>query len=237
MQCSHIVKSAASFNLRFDPARPARDGLRIDKVCVTCGHLPDLTGLALHPLDRAALRAAAAIGTSGDAVEMGFPTMSELAADAVGAALLIRTNSDHRIDGTVKTMTRTYVLGLLKHRMPFRQDAWPRAVDCPGLDHPVILHTGLREKFADRRDADHVRFAYYSRSVIAHPVEIWQNEDGRLKYSILGSLAAGSRLHHMLVVAEADNHICDTAYVVDRPERIEGYRRGRLIYAGWRFAA
>jgi hypothetical protein len=233
MPCTHEIVSAAALALRFHPARPARDGIRIERVCILCGHLPELAGLILHPHDQAALRATTLIGTTGDAVQMAFPSLTQLATDRLGASLVVQTEKTHRIDGTVKSLKRDYVLGLLKRAMPFRQETWPRAVDCPGLGHPVIIHPGLREKFADRRDADHVRFAYYLRSVIAHPFEIWEAEDQRVKYHILGTLQVGAGFHHMIVVAEADNHICDTAYAVDRAERIEGYRTGRLLYAGW----
>jgi hypothetical protein len=233
MQCAHEFAEAGSLTLRFDPACRPRDGLRVTTACIRCGALPDLAGLTLHPYDRIALWAARTPEIYGDAVRMGLPTLTNLAGDRLGAAHVITTDAEHRIDSLAKNLQRDYVLGLLKRALPFRQNAWPRAIDCPGLEHPIIIHPGLREKFADRRDAAHVRFAHYSVNVIAGPIEVWEAYAGRPTYRIVGTLKAGDRFHHMVVAAEADNHICDTAYVVDRAERIEGYRTGRLRYAAW----
>ena len=233
--CPHRIISvtAMTVGLRFDPACRPRAGLRVENVCSLCGHLPGLAGLHLHPLDRAALLAARTISEDTDGYAVGFPRLSELASDPLGAKFIIQTEAKHRIDDSIQGLGEGYLAGLLRGKMRFRDGSWPRAVACPGVDHPIILHAGLIDKFVKRGDADHVRFAHYAESVISGPIEVWEAHDGRKTLNALGILRLGDTMKYMNVVAEEDNHICDTAYIIDRPERVEGYRRGRPLYLGW----
>jgi len=161
--------------------------------------------------------------------------LTEIASDAIGARLVTETEARFRIDGTIERMERPYLVGRLRHVLKFGREGWPKAIICPGITHPIIFHPGLLYKFTERKDPDHVRFAYYGPAVIKQPVEVWKlRDEGRWKYHILGTLSVGNTLHHMIVVVEADSHICDTAYVVARPERIETYRYGDLVLASWK---
>ncbi len=64
-------------------------------------------------------------------------------------------------------------------------------------------------------------------------MEVWAANEGRDLFHILGCLTVSTSVVYMNVVVEADSHICDTAYVVDRPGRIEAYRRDRPLFLAW----
>ncbi len=78
-----------------------------------------------------------------------------------------------------------------------------------------------------------MRFAAYIQNVILSPIEIWASHAGRDYYNILGCLDAAGKQFFMNVVVEADSHICDTAYVVDRARRIENYRKEKPLLLAW----
>jgi hypothetical protein len=229
-----IIQVPETVDLRFDPRTPARVGIRITQVCVECGHLPELIGLKIHDHDLARISAPYKLGKAGNARNLGFPELRIIASD-IAPAKVIQTGAQRRIDENVDRQKVGYLNGLLRNRMGFSRGSWPKSVDCPALDHPIILHPGLTEKFAEKHDVAHIRFAAYAAAVIKQPMEVWYaNENGRDVFRILGCLRVGpDKLFYMQVVVEGDNHICDTAFVVDRDQRIEAYRESKPLLLAW----
>jgi hypothetical protein len=227
-----IISVPQNVNLRFHPRTTPRDGIRIEEVCIRCGHLPSLVGLILHEEDCLRITAPTKLSLPGSARELGFPALSALA--SLAPETVIQTSADRRIDAKLETLNNRYLNGLLRKTMSFSRGSWPKSIDCPIIGHPIILHPGLTEKFAAKHDVDHVRFAGYVSAVIRHPIEVWTNHDARGNYyHILGCLEAARKNYFMNVVVEADSHICDTAYVVDRNGRIENYRGNTPLLLAW----
>lgn len=229
----NVLDVSAGVTLRFNPRTRPRDGVHIIRICVSCGHIPDLKGLLAHPEDFARVSSVFKVGGLGTAATLGLPTLPEV--ERLCATVIIQTEAKYRIDEPVEPVPSEQLEGRLRRLMGFASSSRPKAYNCPGVDHPVITHTGLSEKFSSiRKDGDHCRFVRYFREVIENPAEVWLSaDDGRPIFRILGILGTQSGTHFMNIVAEADDHICDTGYAVAYKPRVEGYREGKLLHIGW----
>lgn len=229
-----VVDVPEAIDLRFHPRTPAKIGIRITRVCARCGALPLLHGLMIHDDDLIRISAPYRVNEIGDAAAFGFPQLPQIVGN-IAPGIVIPTEARYRFDEPVDPIPSDQLESRLRSMLGFGRSSRPKAFNCPGVSHPIILHTGLSEKFATiAKDGDHCRFVTYTREVIESPAEVWLGEnDGREVLRILGVLGTQGGAHFMNVVAEADNHLCDTAYIVAHKPQTEGYRTGKLLYVGW----
>lgn len=222
-------------DVRFAYRREPRDISQVKTFCLGCNTIVGLPGVRFDTLTEARITAADYLNRERtNAQAFHLPPLTELAKSL--PFLTIRTQHDRRIENPIKDFNLRQKR--LVHLLSLRRPLWPRPIyDVPKIAHPVILHAGLSEKFAFKNDDAHLRFVGYIIPILKAPSEVWYDFDNRNIYRILGSLSTdGKDEQFMQIVVEADSHIVDTAYVVDKPQAIETYRSGTPLYFAWTIA-
>jgi hypothetical protein len=202
------------------------------RACVTCGALPATPEVRLEESFRLMLLARERIGSSGDWRSLGLPRFHRIGR-TVGPAVIVPTLRRRRVHETFERLSDANLEGLIRRYMGLPATLWPRAVHTAVWPHPIIIHPGLAQKFARKRDRDHIFLCGYTYDAIAFPTEVWHGtHNGKPHVRFLKKLATANDVHTLLVSVDSASSIVATSYILD-PQQYDVNREGTFLFASW----
>jgi hypothetical protein len=204
-------------------------------VCLGCGVVFEPAGdHRLSPDFRARIAARLQLGRSGTWGQLGLPSMRRIGmtvGDARHIVKVCKTARFFKYDW--ENLADADLFGTVRSRLGLGRGMWPRAITSPAWDRPVILHHGIAEKLANKRDNSHLHLVSLVPRTIAEPAEAWIDDyGGSRNVHLFGRYAIGREVVAQMVCVDTATALCTTAYHHD-PGSEDTKRRGHFLYASW----
>jgi hypothetical protein len=208
----------------------------VTSACVGCGTVfAPVSGRRLSADYRARFAARDQIGRHGTWSTLGLPSIRRLGEGIGDADLVFAPPKQLRFFAyDFDNMALSDLQGTVRGRLGLGRSLWPRAIVTPAWDRPVIVHHGLVEKFATKRDNQHLHLVSLTHRTIEIPLEGWIDDYGGSRNL---HLLAKYRLGHDAVVVhmvcvDTATALCTTSYQLSSGTENDK-RKGDFQYARW----
>lgn len=229
---------------RCDPARFSRTWaavaesgqiVHVCSACAGCGIVLDPpVGARLNADHRTRLAARRKVGNSGSWDELGLPSMRRLGVTVGALDLVGRVPKELRFFKYAwENLDDAGLFGNVRSRLGLSRTFWPRAIVSAAWDRPVILHHGIAEKVANKRDNSHLHLVSLTARTIANPAEAWIADYGASRnLHLFARYEIGSEIVAHMVCVDTATALCTTAYH-HGAGREDSKRHGTFHYASW----
>lgn len=207
----------------------------VTEACAGCGtvFLP-VGGGRLSADHRARLAARCQVGQHGTWTTLGLPSITRLGEDVGDPSLVFAPPKQLRFFAyDFESLAPGDLHGAVRARLGLGRSLWPRAIVSPAWDRPVILHHGLVEKFATKRDNAHLHLVSLTQRTIESPLEGWIDDyEGSRNLHLLAKYRLGRDTVVHMVCVDTATAICTTAYRLSSGKE-DAKRKGEFCYAAW----
>lgn len=207
----------------------------VTEACTACGTVLSPTGGRRLSADyRARLAASRQVGRHGTWTTLGLPSLARLGEDVGNPAIVFAPPKQLRFFAyDFEHLAPNDLHGTIRARLGLGRSLWPRAIVSPAWDRPVIVHHGLVEKFAAKRDNAHLHLVSLTQRTIENPLEGWVDDyEGSRNLHLLAKYRLGRDAVVHMVCMDTATAICTTAYQLSTG-REDAKRKGELRFAGW----
>ena len=209
--------------------------ITVTAACAGCGTVfHPAGGRRLSPDHRAQLAASRQIGRHGTWTTLGLPSIARLGEGIGDAMLVFAPPKQLRFFAyDFENLSPNDLHGTIRARLGLGRSLWPRVIVTPAWNRPVIVHHGLVEKFATKRDNAHLHLVSLTQRTIENPLEGWIDDyDGSRNLHLLAKYRLGRDSVVHMVCVDTATALCTTAYRLSSG-RENDKRKGEFRYARW----
>lgn len=228
---SNVVTLSSSWRALDETGTP----IVVTAACAGCGtvHLP-VGGHRLSADHRARLAASRQLGRHGTWTALGLPSIARLGEGVGDPAFVFAPPKQLRFFAyDFESLAPPDLNGTVRARLGLGRSLWPRAILSPACERPVIVHHGLVEKFAAKRDSAHLHLVSLTQRTIEKPLEGWIDDyEGSRNLHLLAKYRLGRDTVVHMVCVDTRTALCTTAYRLSSGKE-DHKRKGEFCYAGW----
>jgi hypothetical protein len=201
--------------------------------CVGCGVIFDpVEGGCLNSDFRARLAARVQLGKVHPWSRLGLPSMRRIGTTVGDAAIIEKVPKALRFfKYDWENLADADLFGTVRSRLG--RSLWPRAIVSAAWERPVILHHGIAEKIANKRDNAHLHLVSLATRTIRNPAEAWIDDyAGSRNLHLFARYQIGREVVAQMVCVDTVTALCTTVYHHE-PGDEDAKRTGIFHYASW----